>query len=258
MDHIEPRTAPQIHLLNLDRSEDRLRRFWERNSHLEGLVERVPAIDGVTLDRDELLRTGYILDDLTYGRGSLGCVMSHIRLWEMAVAEDRSITILEDDAVASQFFVDISRDVINSLPRDWDIIHWGYNFNPAFAWVDVGASKVRLHCYGQRQYREPDEFKNAPVAPAALKLLHCFGHSAYSISPSGARAALKYLLPLRSRSITFPGAGVRIFDRGFDIALCGAYPQMKAYLAVPQIVAPFDDGISDRKATDGSLRADPV
>ncbi len=249
MNDIKTRTSPQIHLLNLDRSEDRLRRFWERNSHLEGLVERVPAIDGVTLDRDELLRTGYILDDLTYSPGALGCAMSHIRLWEMAIAENRSITIFEDDAVASRSFLEKSNGIINTLPSGWDLIQWGYIFNPLFVWVDLGISKACLHCYGPQLYKTSAEFREAPATPTAPRLLHCFGTAAYSISPAGARAALEYCLPLRQRYITFPEAGVTTLDEGIDVALCGVYPNMKAYLSVPQLAAPFDDGLSDREAT---------
>jgi GR25 family glycosyltransferase involved in LPS biosynthesis len=252
MVHVKSKLSPQIYLLNLDRSEDRLRRFWERNAHLEGLVERVSATDGGTLDRDELLCAGYILDDLTYGPGTLGCAMSHIRLWEMAVAEDRSITIFEDDAVASIGFVEASNSVIDTLPTDWGIMQWGYILNPLFAWVDLGISKARLHCYGPKLYSTSAEFRDAPSIPTALRLLHCFGAAAYSISPAGARAALDYCLPLLHRYITFPDAGVTFLDEGIDCALCGVYPDMKAYLSMPQLVAHFDDGVSDRKATNSA------
>lgn len=249
MNHTDQKVSRKIFLLNLDRSADRLSRFWDRNSHLEGTVQRVSATDGTALDRDELLRSGYILDDLTYGAGALGCAMSHIRLWERALAENRSITIFEDDVVASSCFVETSNRITDTLPADWDIIQWGYLFNPLFVWVDLGISKARLHCYGPK-LNSPAEFKDIPTVPTALRLLHCFGTAAYSISPSGARAALEYCLPLRHRYIKFPDAGVTIFDENIDCALCGIYPRMKAYLSVPQLAAAFDDGLSDRKATD--------
>ncbi len=246
----DKKNLPPIHLINLDRSVDRLRRFWERNAHLEGEVQCVSATDGSTVNRNELLRSGYILDDLDYSAGALGCAMSHIRLWEKAVAENRSLTVFEDDVVTSRAFIQQTRDVVALLPHNWDLIQWGYIFNPLFVWVDVGISKARLHCYGAQLYSSPSAFQDAVVAPTTLKLLHCFGTAAYSISPSGARAALDYCLPLRHRFITFPEAGVTTADEGIDVALCGAYPQMKAYLSMPQLAAPFDDGLSERKDSD--------
>jgi GR25 family glycosyltransferase involved in LPS biosynthesis len=249
LNHTDQKVSLQIFLLNLDRSPDRLSRFRERNSHLMGMVQRVSATDGTALDRDELLRSGYILDDLTYNAGALGCAMSHIRLWERVIAENRNITIFEDDVVTSSCFFETSNRITNALPADWDIIQWGYLFNPLFVWVDLGISKARLHCYGPK-LNSLAEFEDIPTVPTALRLLHCFGTAAYSISPSGARAALEYCLPLRHRYITFPDAGVTTIDEGIDCALCGIYPRMKAYLSLPQLAAAFDDGLSDRKATD--------
>jgi GR25 family glycosyltransferase involved in LPS biosynthesis len=217
------------------------------------MVQRVSATDGTTLDRDELLRSGYILDDLTYGAGALGCAMSHIRLWERALAENRSMTIFEDDVVASHRFIETSHRIMNALPADWGIVQWGYVFNPLFVWVDLGISKARLHCYGPKLVNTSAEFRDVPAVPTALRLLHCFGTAAYSISSSGARAALEFCLPLRRRYITFPDAGVTTFDEGIDCALCGVYPRMKAYLCVPQLAAAFDDGLSDLKETSSLL-----
>jgi Glycosyltransferase family 25 (LPS biosynthesis protein) len=127
---------PTIHLINLDRSNERLRRFNERNGHLDNIV-RVSATDGSTLDRETLISSGYISGDLEYGPGALGCALSHVKLWETAVAENRSITIFEDDIIVSQQFTKRAREVLSVLPTDWDIILWGYIFNPLFVWVDL-------------------------------------------------------------------------------------------------------------------------
>ena len=242
---------PPIYLINLDRSTERLRLFNECNGHVHGIT-RVSAVDGQTLDRAELVRTGYIEDDLKYGPGTLGCAMSHIRLWEVAAVEDRSITIFEDDAVVSLQFETQAREILSALPDDWDLIQWGYNLNPSFAWIHLGVSKIRLNCYAGRDLGgfQSRQFRAAPV-----RLLHSFGSTAYSISAKGARAALDYCLPLRRRLITFPEADVIVEDTGKDIALCGLYPSIKAFLCLPQLIVPsYLDSDRIRIDADGSGR----
>ena len=199
---------PPMHVINLDRSTERLRRFRERNGHLQNIL-RVPAIDGGALDREALISSGYINRDLLYASGTLGCAMSHLRLWEMAVSQDQSLTIFEDDIVIAHQFEKRAREVMSVLPDDWDIIQWGYGFNPLFVWVDLGVSRVRLHPYGRSAYQGEEglqKFQAEEYSAAPVKLLHSFGTQGYSISPKGARAAVEYCLPLRNRLIQFPYA----------------------------------------------------
>src|SRR5271170_2990165 len=234
---------PPMHLINLDRSTERLRLFRERNGHLENVV-RVPAIDGSELDREELIISGYISRDLDYGNGSLGCAMSHLKLWEMAASQERSITIFEDDAVTSYQFERVAQETMSKLPGDWDIIQWGCNFTPAFVWVDLGISKARLHCYGPKRYQGEAglrEFQAEEFSPAILKLLHSFGTTGYSISAKGARAALEYCRPLENGLILFPDARVQISNLEIDNVLCGLYPMLQAFISMPQLVLPSGD-----------------
>jgi GR25 family glycosyltransferase involved in LPS biosynthesis/glycosyltransferase involved in cell wall biosynthesis len=242
---------PPIHLINLDRSTERLLRFNEYNGHL-GNVIRVPAADGSALDREALINSGYITADLPYPAGTLGCALSHLKLWEMAVSQDRSVTIFEDDIVVSHQFEKRARQVLSVVPDDWDIIQWGYVFNPSFIWVDLGVSKAKLEGYGERNYRDSARLRafqaeQFPVAP--VRLLHSFGLQGYSISAKGARAALAYCLPFRKRLIEFPGARVTINDIASDCTLCGLYPELKAYACVPPLLIEIGDD-SARKAID--------
>jgi GR25 family glycosyltransferase involved in LPS biosynthesis len=229
---------PPIHLINLDRSTERLRLFKENNGHLEQ-VARVPATDGSVLDREALIHSGYITRDLTYSAGTLGCAISHLKLWEMAAFEDRSITIFEDDIVVAYQFEKKAGAVLSSVPEDWDIIQWGCLLMPPFVWVDLGTCKVRLEGYGRENYTGSgglQRFQAELSCPVPIRLLHSFGLLGYSISAKGARAALKYCLPLCKRLIQFPDAGVRTHDVGIDIALCGLYPSLKAFTCFPQLI----------------------
>lgn len=241
---------PAIHFINLDRSTERLQRFLTLNCHLKNIV-RVPAVDGSALDREILIQSGYIDRDLSYPPGALGCAISHLKLWEMAASEDRSITVLEDDVVVSYQFENRVREVLSIIPDDWDIIQWGHIFGPLYLWVDHGMSAACLHSYGTKKYRATSdwkEFQARETFPAPLKLLHSFGLQGYSISAKGARSALEYCLPLRDRIIEFPEAGVRTPDVGIDVTLCGLYPTLKSFVCIPPLVIHDETQTSDRKA----------
>jgi GR25 family glycosyltransferase involved in LPS biosynthesis len=250
---------PCIHLINLDRSPERLLRFRYYNSHLKEIV-RVSATDGATVDRAALVSSGYINRDLPYSDGTLGCAMSHVKLWEMAASQDRSLTIIEDDIVVSLHFEARAREILAAVPADWDFIQWGVTFNPLFVWVDLSVSKARLESYGTRNYSAASDygmFQAEEFFPAPLRLLHSFGLQGYSISAKGARAALEFCLPLRKKSIQFPDAGVTTEDLGIDVALCGLYPALRAYVCFPQLLIP-NDGESVRKSIDKEGEAGPV
>ena len=162
---------PCIHLINLDRSPERLLRFRHYNSHLKEIV-RVSATDGATVDREALVSSGYINRDLPYSDGTLGCAVSHMKLWEMAASQDRSLTIFEDDIVVSLNFEARAREILAAVPVDWDFIQWGVLFNPLFVWVDLGVSKARLERYGTRNYAAASDLRDIPgrrILPCALK-----------------------------------------------------------------------------------------
>ena len=248
-----------MHLINLDRSPERLLRFRDHNDHLREIV-RVSATDGAKVDREALVSSDTSTGTCPTQDGTLGCAVSHIKLWEMAASQDRNLTIFEDDIVVSLHFEARAREILAAVPADWDFIQWGVTFDPLFVWVDLGVSKARLHPYGYTELRGSfglQEFQAEKFFPAPLRLLHSFGLQGYSISAKGARAALEFCLPLRNRSIEFPEAEVTTRDGGIDVALCGLFPTLKAYVCFPQLLVP-NDGESVRKSIDKEGEAGPV
>jgi len=239
----------QIHLINLDRSTERLATFKAWNPHLENII-RVSAIDGALANREELVKDGTITEDLPYPNGALGCALSHVSLWKKAVAEHRSITVFEDDVICAHHFPSESARIVASLPVDWDIIMWAFNFQPLFLWLDYGFSKANLRFYDRRAPEDYRKFQSAKLSSTAVRLAHSFGCMAYSVSAKGARALLAHCLPLRKRLIEFPGAGVGVRDQGIDTAMNLAYSSMQAFVCIPPLVIHDDSQLSDRIATD--------
>ncbi len=236
--------VPEARVINLDRSTDRMRRFTEANAHL-GEVPRFPAVDGAKIDRVALEKEGVVSRDLEYGPGTLGCALSHVALWREVLERRRSLTVFEDDAVTAQDFAERAATVMDLLGDEWDFVFWGCTLNPDYAWIDLGVTRTRLHIYGAPRL----DGLAAGAAVAPVKLLHASGLYAYSVSPSGAQAALDHCLPLRDRLIPFPDTGIILKDRGIDGPLCGLYPSVRAYVVLPFLATMYDGG-SDRIQTD--------
>ncbi len=241
-------TLQQIHLINLDRSTTRLAQFHERNPHLNNVV-RISAVDGLTVDKNKLIANGTITGDLPYWPGALGCALSHLSLWRKAVSEDRVVTILEDDVICSSEFYRASASIVSQLPADWDIIQWGFNYDPLFVWLDFDFTKAKLEFYDRRYKGENFlDFQAASTSCTAVKVAHSFGTMAYSISPKGARALLQYCLPLRKRVIQFGGTGLAVEDTGIDNPMAGAFVSMQAFLCLPPLVLHDNQIPSDNRA----------
>ena len=194
----------------------------------------MPAVDGLTVDRNELIANGTITEDLPYWPGALGCALSHVGLWKKAISENRVVTIFEDDVICSYQFYEKSTELISRVPEDWDIIQWGYIFDPLFVWLDFGFTKAKLQFYDRRYA----DCQSASGPYSVVKTAHSFGTQAYSISPKGAQALLQICLPLRKRFIPLVGTDVVVEDTGIDNPMAGAYVSMQAFLCLPPLVVP--------------------
>ena len=239
-----------IYLLNLDRSTDRLVEFQKHNAHLRNVI-RIPAVDGRLLEKEQLIKEGLMTPDCDYQIGALGCALSHVSLWKKAASENRTITVFEDDTVATLRFHEKAAILISTLPEDWDFIQWGYIFDPFFVWVDFGFSKANLRFYDQHfRGKGKPRFQSTEFASSAVRLAHSYGTGAYSVSPKGARSLLEYCLPLRKRLIPFPGTGIVNVDDGIDNAMSAVYSSMQAFICIPPLVLQNEVQDSDRKAVD--------
>jgi GR25 family glycosyltransferase involved in LPS biosynthesis len=224
-----------IYVINLDRDHERWRAFTEMNARF-GEFTRFSAVDGREADRAGLERDGIIARDLTYNNGQLGCALSHLALWRVAVAENRVITAIEDDAILAANFMSAQDDFVSRLPADWCIALWGWNFDRS-VWAEIpeGVAKSVL-TFDQDALRENIEiFRHAEVAHAPVRLRHAFGSMAYSVSPSGAKALLDMCLPLSRKFIRFEGFGIGIPNNGIDCMMNTAYPKLKAYVCMPPL-----------------------
>jgi GR25 family glycosyltransferase involved in LPS biosynthesis len=226
----------QSFLINLDRNAERLARFRAANGFLSN-VQRFAAIDGGALDRQKLVSQGLIDAQLCYTNGDLGCVLSHMSLWETSLKNDAALTVFEDDAVVNRHFAQRSAALLNGLPRDWDYVSWGWNFDSVLA-VDLlpGISQTVMTCDQESLRGRLHVFQDLNFDVAAYPLLCAFGTMAYSISPGGARKLFGSCRPLRPFKMVIGDPNFTVENKSIDVMLCALYPLLRAFVCIPPLV----------------------
>jgi len=226
------------YLINLDRNRERLARFMANNGHLRN-VSRFSAVDGRAANTDELIRAGTIRPEIIeqYSPSDLGCALSHIALWERALAEGEPITVCEDDAIFNLHFETASERALALLPPDWDLILWGWNFSGTLLFELLPGVSPCLSVFDEAEMRRGvEEFcaQSYPVSP--FRLRQAFGTVCYSISPKGARALREHCLPLRDAPVYCVALSRELQNYAIDIAMMGQYPKLKAFVGFPPLV----------------------
>lgn len=234
--------ALNIQLVNLDRSTDRLATFQAVNSHVMPHVTLFSAVDGKNVERAALVDCGVIASDLGYNDGALGNALSHLALWDVAIREDRALTICEDDAIFNHAFCAASGAILQELPPDWHLVKWGWNFD-SILWFDMipGVSRC-IASFDQESLRKRiDAFQSANLRPRAYRLLQSFGTICYSVSSNGARLLRQNLLPLRNTTVHVVGLRAAVVNYGMDVALNDVYSHMNCFVSVPPLVVTRND-----------------
>lgn len=111
------------YLINLDRSDQRLKRFMGIADSLRLTVVRIPAVDGSRFSLAELKtyeNTASRFGPL--GPGEIGCFLSHRTAWETILQnDDEWAAVFEDDVYLSQDATTLLDDV-SWIPPGADII----------------------------------------------------------------------------------------------------------------------------------------
>jgi len=231
-----------VHVINLDRSTDRMATFERANRAVPVNFVRFSAVEGKSVNRGELVERSVIKADLGYGDGALGCALSHLALWERAIEKNEMITIAEDDAIFNREFAPAAEVVLKTLRQDWHVILWGWNFDSVLLFDMLPGVSPCLAGFNEGAMRMgADAFQSLSLKPQAFKLFTAFGLVAYSLSPAGARAAKKHCFPLRKMDVFVPGLGRSVENLVIDTMLNDAYPRINAYACFPPLVITKND-----------------
>lgn len=232
-------------VINLDRSTERLATFKSLNAHCSDIM-RLPAVDGKTINRQELIDNGIMASDVRYTDGAIGAAMSHLMLWNMVRQNGRPMTIIEDDAILCANFADESRRLIAALPQDWEIALWGYNFDTPLTYhILPDISHCVAHFDQDAMRRKSGDWPGQVVSSTLYPLFRTLGIACYSISPKGAETLFQFCTPFRPMETSHPGIPHSLGNTGIDNMMAFAWPAMKSFVAVPPLALTRNDhGIS--------------
>jgi len=234
-----------IHVINLQRSVERKKSFVKNNQHLK--YNFFPAFDGKTLGASLLNSDKLFLHPLPFpSLGAFGCALSHFTLWKLAMQNNLAITIAEDDAIFRDDFVTASANLIESLPKDWDMVYWGWNLDAPLVVSIMGNAASALLSFDQNAIvKKIDAFRISKEPATALKLSKCFGIPAYTISPQGAKKFIEQCFPIKNTYVVFPLLNKYFSMTGVDMAMNLILSDTQSYVAFPPlVVTPNDHGIS--------------
>ena len=258
-----PSDVPNIYVINLDRTPERLSKFMMHNGNTGLTFSRFSAIDGKDIDREQLVSSGAITADLVFTNNSVACALSHMNIWNIAVNKKETVTICEDDAIIHHNFASTYHNAINSTDG-FDIIYWGYNHDMHIAYDinGLGLATTILDRHIFSNDLNIGHFQKSIFSSACYRARRVYGALCYTITPSGAKRLLELCSPLKNEQ------GSYILDIGLDSSLLigseslgidvhigvAALPSILGYVVVPPVViSPNDKKIStngkERKVT---------
>jgi glycosyl transferase, family 25 len=246
--------ASHAYVISLARRPDRRARFLRWNAGKGIDISMFDAVDGQTLNKQELLSTNIIDDaDLNFTLGFLGSALSHRALWLQCITLEQPILIFEDDVHFPDNLCDWLAPVGEELAGGCDILYLGYN-RDAIVSVGYGAGSW---CNVSFEPSETDFDREAEEHSRwSGRYSHCildtrlvWGITAYAVSPAGARRLLRHCFPLSSgRHVRMFGSGHALPPYGIDgmVNIATQRGLIKPRLVFPPLViGPNDPTDSD-------------
>lgn len=225
------------YVISLARTPERLERFQRVNHHIPGIIH-APGIDGQTLDRQETIKAGLLAADCQFTSGAVGSGLTHVALWGSIAQSGEPANIFEDDAFLCANFEEKSRQIINQLPEDWEIILWGQNSDAPLHYEVLPGQTDCFAQFSQDDVRRGIEnFRHQQIETLPFRLRQTFGICGYALSPRGALSLMQRCLPMVSLPIHYPSLGGRtLISTSIDHIMNRHYVDMKAYCCVPPLV----------------------
>jgi glycosyl transferase, family 25 len=172
-----------------------------------------------------------------YTNGAIGCALSHFRQWEITAKGRDVVTLAEDDAIFHLQFEEFAVKVLANLPANWDLIHWGWNFDTILAFDLLPDVSSCVAVFDQSTLRaNVARYQKLVFTPSPYRLQRSLGLVCQSISPSGAAKLLQHCIPIRPMEGYYPILNRNLRNTGIDNMMNELYPSINAYVCVPPLV----------------------
>lgn len=221
-------------VINLDRTPQRMYLFKKANPNVK--FERFSAIDGINVDRNELLNKKIVTESIKnrYTHGAIGVALSHKALWEESVLKNEPITIIEDDAYLISNFNEYVNLYTTNLPN-WDFIFWGMNLDQHMILeLSPGIATAQVNFDHNQVLSNIENISKQQIISSFYRCYWGVGLVCYSITPEIAQYLLENIFPLRD-----------YFDFrdnfGIDNSIIEELPNMNSYACIPPIALTKND-----------------
>jgi GR25 family glycosyltransferase involved in LPS biosynthesis len=223
-----------INVINLKYSSERRKIFLNENKHLK--FKFFNAIDGNNLSKKYIDSLKLFENNLTYTLGALGNSLSHLKLWEESIRKNKILTIAEDDAIFRNDFNVQYNKKIKSLPKNWDIILWGWNFDSYLSIKIIPDISPVLMLFDQNKMKNSiNNFKKEKNNVNIFNLDKCFGIFSYTISPKGAKKLKSLCFPITNFLFSFPLLNKKIQNKTLDSVMNKFYNSLNSYICFPPL-----------------------
>lgn len=229
-------------LISLKRTPERLELFQLINAQVGLSYEILEAVDGLTVDPKKVSDSGLTVENLDWKPGALGGALSNLLCWERSVQTGRPVGIMEDDIFLRRDFMERYPAVLQDLPEDWDVIHFGFNTDSVFDLeIHPGTNARGNFSIWYPTLEECERFvaNTAPVVP--IRAHTSFGNCCYVVSPAGAKKLIEGVFPLSKRLVPIPGLNAVLRANSKDALMNEQYPKIAAYVCVPPLALPIND-----------------
>lgn len=185
----------KTYVINLDTRPDRWKKLMEAEPYLESLVERIPAVNGKTLDMTSFIYNLFQKNEFQWKKSIIGCNLSHISVWsKIAVAtEGDYFLVLEDDVRFQPDWMDQWKACLAHLPSDADLLYLGGVLPPNKPALPMASEKYNAYW--------SSIVPNTLFSPVPLPVFHFCAYS-YILTRNGAQKLMTYLFESDAKSFT--------------------------------------------------------
>jgi GR25 family glycosyltransferase involved in LPS biosynthesis len=228
-------------VINLKRQPEKFENFLKLNAGCGIAFERYEACDGAAMAEQEAIDMKIVVPGTKFTKGSIGCAVSHYRLWRKAVETNEPILVFEDDAAVRDDFNAVFPALLGELPA-WDYFTLGYNTDSILD-VDLakGMSSALAFAPKHPTAQNQRDFVKSTTPVSVFRLNNCFGTCGYAISPAGARKILQLCFPMDNRPVTIAALKRTFPAFNFDCIMNDIYQRIEGFACFSPLVLPRND-----------------
>lgn len=230
--------------------------FFQKNLHLLNKLNIIHPLQTNHKIRQELIEKNWITNKNQYKLYDLELAKIHLNLWENAIQNQNSITVIRSNSVTHPNFLKFQEIILNQI-NTYDLIIWGYNLNNPIT-VQTHSSFPRIfYTFPGNEIKEDSKtnndlvdhnlFQSNPIDPQIVRLFEFTSLDCYSLSYQGAQKLLKLAIPFGeedylTQEASLYGSNFYVLNPiasypniTFDIEINRHLETLKAYTSIPPL-----------------------